>query len=298
MCQCVLAFTTIYIPKSAAGLIEIKIKKRMCFWWRAQTLQDSTEAASLMSYLPTVLMWTSTLKKQAKRVASIYSLFSDAALLWASLDAHIRYIDYPVIIRCPYNNSIFFYSADWIVNSPAGNLLNRESPIAFWCLLINLLNIVRVCFRVSAALHRHVQKWSLDSDVGDCFPWSFVPALNLRWWLSNATLRFGFFFVSSLDLSDNKVGGCIMFVFVTMCSSVCACPRVYIGILCYWVCSLVSCATISPAHTWLHSSMFRHSDESHAPFLHFCSHSVFLWDTDSSLSVSHAFTRRATSHPL
>lgn len=28
MCQCVLGFTTIYIPKSAAGLIEIEIKKK------------------------------------------------------------------------------------------------------------------------------------------------------------------------------------------------------------------------------------------------------------------------------
>lgn len=41
------------------------------------------------------------------------------------------------------------------------------------------------------------------------------------------------------------------------------------------------------SHTWIHSSTFRHTDESHAPFLHFCSYIVFLGHTDSYLSVSH-----------
>lgn len=57
--------------------------------------------------------------------------------------------------------------------------------------------------------------------------------------------------------------------------------------LCKWGCSLVSWSSNCSAHTWLHSSTFRHSDESHAPFLHFCSYSVLLGHTDSYLSVSH-----------
>ncbi len=60
-----------------------------------------------------------------------------------------------------------------------------------------------------------------------------------------------------------------------------------------WGCSLVSHATNSSAHTWLHSSTFRHCDESHAPFLHFCSHSVLLGRSGSHLSVSHTYTQGA-----
>lgn len=52
-------------------------------------------------------------------------------------------------------------------------------------------------------------------------------------------------------------------------------------------------ATNSFAHTWLHSSTFRHSDESHAPFLHFCSHGVLLGHTGSYLAVSHTYNQSA-----
>lgn len=81
---------------------------------------------------------------------------------------------------------------------------------------------------------------------------------------------------------------------VCVCTSVNADrPSVSVSVCMYirvWGCSLVSWSINSSTHTWLHSSTFRHSDESHAPFLHFCSHSVLLGRTDSYLSVSHTHT--------
>lgn len=76
-----------------------------------------------------------------------------------------------------------------------------------------------------------------------------------------------------------------MRVIVGIC--VCVCLHVYKS-LCMWDCSWVSWATNSSAHTWLHSSTFRHSDESHAPFLHFCSLSILLGQ--SYLSAWHTYT--------
>lgn len=93
-------------------------------------------------------------------------------------------------------------------------------------------------------------------------------------------------------------------VSMPVCVYVLACKCVYAGLhyvcvclhvcqsVCYQSCSSVSCATNSLAHTWLHSSTFRHSDESPAPFFHFCSHSVLLGHTDSYLSVSHTHINR------
>lgn len=39
-----------------------------------------------------------------------------------------------------------------------------------------------------------------------------------------------FFFFFWLHLSDNKVGGCIMFMFVAVCRSACACLHVYMDL--------------------------------------------------------------------
>lgn len=83
-------------------------------------------------------------------------------------------------------------------------------------------------------------------------------------------------------------------VIVGICD--CVCVYMHAGLqyayrsLCKWGCALVSWATNSSAHTRLHSSTFRHSDESHAPFLHFCSRSVLLGHTDSYLSVAQTYT--------
>lgn len=54
-----------------------------------------------------------------------------------------------------------------------------------------------------------------------------------------------------------------------------------------WGCSLVSWSTNCSSHTWLHSSTFRHRDESNAPFLHFCSHIVLLGHSGSCLCLNH-----------
>lgn len=115
-----------------------------------------------------------------------------------------------------------------------------------------------VCFRDSAALHRHVQKWSLGSLIslhGCVRRWSKCGVGDLssvplrQHWISDAgwaTQPYVFLFLCLLNFSDNKVGGCIMFVFVAVCSSVRMSACVYrdfvlLSLLFSQLCNNLSC---------------------------------------------------------